>query len=299
MLPVLLSTTAAVLLGTGIALQQLAAAAEEEHAAMDPRLIARLFRRKAWLLGLAVSTAGFVFQASAIATGRLVLVEPIAATNVLFALLVSARRTNRRLGAREWRGAALAIVGLGGFLIVASPEEGVGGHEVVPWVVPIVSLALAVGIGLSLMGRIDRDRRGLPLAVLAGLAFGTADALLKLFTDVAEVDGLTGVVHDWGIYAWFLVSTTAFLLQQSAFHVTHLGAAAPASSTLAPTTAAVLGALMFDEQVRGGWAVPFELGFAVAMLYGVVLLASSPLIEVHTEDLDEGPDPAPAASSVP
>jgi hypothetical protein len=141
-----------------------------------------------------------------------------------------------------------------------------------------------------LVRRLDAQHRGLTLAVLAGLAFGTSDALIKLFTDVGDVDGLGGVLGHWGLYGWMVVSTTAFLLQQSAFHVTHLGAAMPATSTLAPTTAAVLGATMFDEQVRGGWAIPIELLLAAVMLYGVVLLASSPLIEVEAEAEDLEPD---------
>ncbi len=280
MTPVLLSMVAAVLIGSGIALQQLAAAEEEQHAAMDPRLVFRLLRRKTWLLGVVVSTSGFFCQASAIATGRLVLVEPIAATNVLFALLVSANRTGRRLGPREWRGAVLAIVGVGGFLVAAAPEEGVGGDPAVPWAVPLAILAVAVIGGLAVCRRLDPPSRGLTLAVLAGLGFGMSDGLIKLLTDVGDVDGLGGVVSHWSPYAWMVTSTVAFLLQQSAFHVTHLGAAMPATSTLAPTTAALLGALMFDEQIRGGWAIPAEIVLGGVMLLGVVLLASSPLIEV-------------------
>ena len=50
---------------------------------------------------------------------------------------------------------------------------------------------------------------------------------------------------------------------------------------------------MFHEQIRGGWALPGEAVFAVVMLTGVILLASSPLIEVEA---DPDPDPEPVTS---
>jgi hypothetical protein len=87
-----------------------------------------------------------------------------------------------------------------------------------------------------------------------------------------------------------VVSTLAFLLQQSAFHTAHLGASMPATSTLSPLTAAVLGAVMFDEQVRGGWWLVPEATLVGLLLVGVVVLSSSPLIEVDPEDVV--PDPA-------
>ena len=67
----------------------------------------------------------------------------------------------------------------------------------------------------------------------------------------------------------------------------------PATSTLSPITAAFLGALMFDEQIRGGWAIPLEVVFAVVLVVGVVLLASSPLIDVATARTSWGLSPGP------
>ena len=119
------------------------------------------------------------------------------------------------------------------------------------------------------------------LAVAAGLAFGVSDGILKLLTDVADLDGMGQVLSHWSPYAWIIVSPLAFLMQQSAFHSAHIGASMPATSTLSPITAAFLGALMFDEQIRGGWAIPLEVVFAVVLIVGVVSLASSPLIEVE------------------
>ena len=294
MIPALLAAVGAVLIGSGIALQQIVAAEQDAHAVMDPRLMVRLLQRKRWLIGFALSNIGFGFQASAIATGRLVLIEPITATNVLFALLVSANRTSRRLGPREWRGAVAAIVGVGGFLAIANPTEGEGGDPAVPWAVPLVVLAVVVVVAAGLARRSEGTRRAVTLAVASGFGFGVSDALLKLITDVADADGVGALPTHWAIYVWIIASPMAFFLQQNAFHSAHIGASMPATSTLSPITAAFLGAVMFDEQIRGGWAIPFEVLLAGLLVVGVVILASSPLIEVDAEDLEPDVDPAPA-----
>lgn len=290
-MPYAFALIAAVFIGTGIALQHRAAGEEDPHAVMDPRLLFRLLRRKTWLIGMAASTTGFAFQATAIATGRLVVVAPLNSMNVLVALFLSARHAGRPLGPREWSGGAAAVVGVAGFLIVAAPKEGVDVSPVVPWVVPIGVLIALVVPGVLAARRLVPPARGVVLAAMAGLSFGTADALIKVFTEVGSDHGFGGVVSHWGIYTWFVVSPCAFLLQQSAFHSSHLGAAMPATSTLAPTTASILGALMFGETLRGGWAVPVELALFGLMLFGVFLLSSSPLIDAAT---DEDLDPAPA-----
>ena len=278
-MPVVLALVAAVLIGFGISMQHRAASAEAAHQAMDPRLVARLARQRTWLLGMAVAIAGFVFEASAIGSGRLVLVEPIMATSVLFALVIAAAHDRRRLGGREWRGVAMTIVGVGGFLAVASPTEGPDPDPAIPWAIPIALLAGLVVVGAVVARRLVPQRRGVLLAGLAGLGFGVASSLIKLVTDVADAGGAGDIPGHWSLWVWMLVSPTAFLLQQSALHATHLGAALPATSTLSPTTSALLGALMFDEQIRGGWAIPAELVLVVLMLVGVATLASSPIIE--------------------
>jgi hypothetical protein len=186
------------------------------------------------------------------------------------------------------------VVGVAGFLIVAAPKEAADASEVVPWAVPLGILAAIVVPGVLVARTRPHAVRGLVLAAMAGLSFGCSDALIKVFTEVGGDHGLAAVATHWGIYAWLVVSPMAFLLQQSAFHSTHLGAAMPATSTLSPTTASVLGALMFGESLRGGVAVPAELALFALMLVGVYLLSSSPLIEADLDPTDpEATDPEP------
>lgn len=281
----------AVLIGAGLARQHAAARAVEPHAAMDPRLILRLARRKSWLLGVALANGGFVFIASGIATGRLSIVEPIAATQVLFALLFSARAVGSKLNRAEWAAAAIALVGLGGFLVVAAPKEGADSSAPVSWAFPLAALVVLVTIGLIASRGMTRPSRGVVFAVLAGLAFGTADSLIKVMSQTAGVHGSLSLLGHWSLYAWMAGGAIALLLQQSAYHSTHLGAAMPATATLAPTTATLLGAFMLGEELRSGWAIPVEVALFGLLLVGVARLAASPVMD------DEAVAPAPIVLS--
>jgi hypothetical protein len=286
---VVFALIAAAMAGTGVALQQHASSAEDPHAVMDPRLLLRLLRRKRWLAGMAIATSGFAFQATAISTGHLVLVEPILVAHILVALLVSARLSDRRLGRSEWIGLVATVAGVGGFLVVAAPKAGTDLVPAVPWAVPLVGFAVLVVAGRTLAVRFDSTRRALTLGVLTGLGFGLSDALIKVISDVGgNGGGVSAIVSHWSLWAWFVISPTAFLLQQSALHAGHLGAALPATASVQPTTAALLGVVMLNEQVRGGWAIPVELVLAAVVLGGVVVLARSPI-----NDPDADPEPEP------
>lgn len=273
-----LALVGAVLIGAGLARQHAAAGTVETHAAMDPRIFLHLVRRRSWLVGILMANGGFVFIAAGIATGSLAVVEPIGATQVLFALLVAARATGRRLSRVEWIAAGIALAGLAGFLIVASPTASTHTSTSVSWVVPIAALATIVTAGFTVSRRLPRPSQGLVLAMLAGFTFGTADALIKVIFDYAGDHGASSLTAHWSLYAWMAVGTLALLLQQSAYHATHIGAAMPATCTLGPTTATLLGAVMLGEHLRGGWAVPLEVAFFGLLLLGVARLAASSVL---------------------
>lgn len=115
---------------------------------------------------------------------------------------------------------------------------------------------------------------------------------------MADAGGAGDVFGHWSLYVWMAVSPTAFLLRQSALHAAHLGAALPATSTLSPSTSCILGAVMFGEQIRGGWAIPAEVVLVALMLVGVATLSSSSIIEGDVEP-DAGPDAAIPPPAVP
>jgi len=279
----------ALLIGAGLARQHAVARTVDTHAAMDPRLLWRLARQRSWLLGAGLANVGFLCVATGISTGRLAIVEPVASTQVLFALLFAARASGRRLQRPEFAAAACALLGVAGFLVVAAPRHRAHAVAALPWVVPIGVLLVVVATGVVVSRTLPTTRRGVVLAALAGLTFGTADALIKVMSNTARDHGVPHLVGHWSLYAWSAAGLTAVLLQQSAYHTTHLGAAMPATCTFGPTTATVLGAVMLGEQLRGGWAVPVEVVFFGLLLVGVARLAASPVLDdAAPSDVDGG-----------
>ena len=72
----------------------------------DARLIVRLARQPAWLLGIAAMIGGFVFQLTALHFGELGLVQPILAAELLFVFGYLAVAGSRRVQWRDWLAAA-------------------------------------------------------------------------------------------------------------------------------------------------------------------------------------------------
>src|ERR1022692_306332 len=104
--------------------QQGAAARLPSGPEFDPTLLRRLVRRPVWLAGMAAVMAGFGLQAAALGLGRLVLVEPVLASGLLFALALAGWRDRRPLRAAEWAAALAAVAGLSVFVGAGQPAGG-------------------------------------------------------------------------------------------------------------------------------------------------------------------------------
>src|SRR5260370_34812763 len=117
---------------------------------------------------------GSLCIAGALATGRLVVVEPLASTQVLFALVYAARASRRPLQPPEWIAVGLTITGLAGFLIVAAPKEQPDASPIVPWAVPLGALTIVIVAGVAVARKLTTGGRRIGLANLGVLAFRTA-----------------------------------------------------------------------------------------------------------------------------
>jgi hypothetical protein len=90
---VILALGSAFLFAAGLVVQQKIAATTSSADALRFGFVLRLARRPQWLTGLGLDAGGFLCQAAALAVGRLVVVQPILATSVVFALLFRNRLT--------------------------------------------------------------------------------------------------------------------------------------------------------------------------------------------------------------
>jgi drug/metabolite transporter (DMT)-like permease len=227
-------------------------------------------------MGLTVFS--FVMQGLALAFGPLVLVQPVAATDLLFALPLLAWRRQERLTFPEWLGIVCTAGGVAAFLAVLPPgSAGTPVPALVAWLPAFVCIGAIVvvlpAIGLRAGGKL----RSALYATSAAVLFSLLDSLTKSTTGRIRDDGVT-VLRHWEPYAMVAVGITALVLSQSAFQAGSLAVSLPVIDTLEPIGAVLIGVAVFDEHlaVSPPAIAAQAVGAGVAVL-GIVLLALSPL----------------------
>jgi hypothetical protein len=267
--------TAAVLYGTGAALQQRQAAATPSQAAGRPRLLLLLVRRPWWLLGIGVELGGFATHAVALRTGPLTIVQMLVALSLLFSVATVRLWSGRRLGWTGW-GAVLAVIaGIVSFVALASPP---GGYVEVPDVPGHAGLAAAglatcalplAAAGLAAAGR----RRAVLLAVAAGLADAGIAVVTMAFSHVVS-GGLTGMASSWATYALMLGGPCSLLLTQTAYQAGRPMITLPLIAVVTPVASLAAGSLLLGESAQLGVVSGAVALLAVlATLAGLVVLA--------------------------
>jgi len=270
---VALALTAALLFALGTVLQAQVASQSSEEEAGSANFLVALARKPRWLAGIAAAALGFVAQAWAPGIGKLVVVQPLLATAVVFALPLGAKLGGRRISVREIVAALAVTAGLGAFLVVADPTGGVDNANAAEW---IGSFAVCGGVSLALVvasrGRSPVHRAAL-MGTAAGILFALAAALTKATVDELD-EGVLAVFENWHVYALVVVGWVSMTISQRSLQT---GALAPAVATqmaFDPIVSVALGVLAFEESIHetSSTAVLALIAFAV-MIAGLVVLA--------------------------
>lgn len=276
---ILIGLGAAVLLGCGFVMQQHQAAEVPSDAPLRPGLLLVLLRQPIWLGGIATMVAGQLLGATALDLGSLVVVEPLMATNVLFALPLGALWSRRRLQRGDWIGAITMIAGLALLLGLNQPRTS-GTVLVGIWPILVAGAAvaaLAVVIVILAIGRRPR-LRALMLAAAAGVMFGMQDLLTQQVVRRLG-QGILAQLGSWPLWAVVATAIVGLTLSQNAFSTADLSASLPALTLAEPITGFALSTLLFGQELR---TTPGPLAAGAAglalMILGVVLLTRSPLV---------------------
>jgi len=272
-LAVLLALAASAAFAVAAVTQQGAASRLAAGRAFDPAVLARLARRRAWLAGLAAVIAGFMLQAAALGLGRLVVIEPVLASSLLFALVLAARRERRPLSRTEWAAALAVVGGLAVFLAVGQPT---GGQRTAGAAALGLAAAVAAGVtGLCvvLAGRLPGPRRALLFGVAGGVAAGATDALTKSVAVLAPGHPL-GLFADARLYLLIGVGLLAFTIQQNGYRAAALAAFLPAFAVVEPVSGSLAGLIIYHERLNAGpGQVVVELAACAAAAWGIARLA--------------------------
>ncbi|CAG7653090.1 putative integral membrane protein [Actinacidiphila bryophytorum] len=273
----LLGVGAACCLGFGFVLQQRAAARAPLADFLSFRLLLDLIRMPDWLLGVGLMVSGQVLGAVALAYGEVSLVEPLTATNLLFAMALSRRLTGQPLGWNGWLGVALLALGVTGFIVAGrprggGPEAGALRH----WLVFGTVAGLALLLTLKAR-RLPRSGEAALLALAAGLLYGLQDSLTRVCGQIVQDDGLAALVVSWQPYAVGGIGLTGMLLVQSAFEMAPLRMSLPSLTAAQPIAGIVCGVGFLGDRLRfTAGALAWEAAGLAAIVLGVVLLGRHP-----------------------
>lgn len=277
MLVLVLAVSAACCLGFGFVLQQAAARHAPKSDYLSFRLLLDLMRVRSWLAGIGLMVCGMVLGALALGKGEVSVVEPLLATNLLFAMTLSRHRTGQRLGRQGWAGLWLLACGVAAFLLAGEPKGGTAvSSPLRHWLV----IGVVAGIALALTMYAARSRATAApalLAVAAGLLYGLQDALTRVSGQRIGDDGWASLVTSWQPYGVLVLGVTGLLLVQSAFETGPLRMSLPALTAAQPLAGIACGIGFLGDQVRTNpGALAWQAAGLAAIVVGIVLLGLHP-----------------------
>jgi hypothetical protein len=281
------SLPAAVAFGVASAVAYGAATAVQHDAAhtgtgvVDPHRLLRLARNPRWLLSIGGDTFGFLLQVVALASGPVVLVQPLLVLSLPVSLAVGAALGNGRPRGRDYLGCLVIGAALSTFfLIVGTPHAGR-----VPRADELVTTALVAALAGTALCVAVRGRRASVRAVtygaVAGGWFGTVSVFIDAAGEQVRRAGVIGLVtHAAGVSALagvIVLGGLGMALTQVSFQVGALAASVPANISADPLVAVLIGSMLLAEHVPAGpGRVLSYVVCLVAIAAAAVLLAASP-----------------------
>jgi len=253
------------------------------------RIIGALWRRPAWLLGVALQLFGFALHAFALTRAPINVVQPIIASGIGFLVLFAGLILGERPHAREIAGMGMSMMGL--CLIVArsdplAPMERVAMHN----------LALAVGTAASLVAGLlyaraaggirSNSMRAALLGTAAGLGDGMSDAMNRLAgTWLSPRAGWIPPtpMGAAAIALLFAFGFQGFVTAQNGLKVHRANTFVPFILTAQMLVPIAMGAVLYGQTLPpAGMGLASWLGAMALTMAGIVTLSSSaPLAAVH------------------
>ena len=264
---VILAIGSAAMFALGTVLQQRVVMDAPEAREASAGILFRLVQHPVWLAGIAAYGIAFGLQAGALGDGRLVVVQPILATTIVFALPLGVWLSAQKITWRDVGAAIVVTVALALFLVLADPSGGRNDAPVGEWLAAgAVVVGLAAGLSTAGLTRSGALRAAL-LGTASGLLFGLVSALTKGAVEVLQDDG-AGVLANWHLYALIVVGFAGMTITQLSLQTGILPPAVATSSIFNPAASVVLGLTLFEEQVHHSTAGRIGAVLALLVMFG-------------------------------
>ena len=251
-------------------------AAHSSSTSADARGLIALVRNPRWLLGMAGDTLGLLLQVAALATGPVVLVQPILVLALPVSLPIAWALGGPRPGPPEAISCLWLVAGLAAFFaLIGDPGSG-DALRLGPAVITAVVITV---VGVLAVVALNRGVRPVKAAVYAG--FGFVAVLMDAVTNAWVDDGVHAFARAEGLVPLVILVVlggASIALTQAAFQIGALAASFPANLAADPVMAVLLGALLLHEDVpvSAGHLAAYAACLG-AIVYGAVRLAADPV----------------------
>jgi drug/metabolite transporter (DMT)-like permease len=278
---------------TAAVLQRRAAMQARTSKPLEISLFADLIRRRVWLAGIAMVVVAALFQAGALATGPIALVQPIFIVELPLTLLLSSLVWHRRLSRRTWWAVGLVTVSLGTGLAAAQPSGGTDRAATGTWVLALIATGCFEAVLLAASLRVSGEPRAALLGLAAACGYALTAALLKEATGALS-HGVAEFFTSWQLYGTAIAGVGSLFLLQNALQAGTLAASQPMLTVGDALISITYGVLLFHEHLRLGWWLPLEIVCLILIVVGYVEIAKSPVAMGHDE---APPEKSPSVSS--
>ncbi|HTI34483.1 MAG TPA: DMT family transporter [Miltoncostaea sp.] len=295
-----LAIVAAFLFALAAVLQQ-RGAVTQGAGGMSIGFFLNLLRSPAWLLGSSALLVGYAVQGAALGKGRLIIIQPLLVSTIVFALPLGILLTHQVVTRRDWGAAAGVVAALAAFIVVGDPAAGIDDGADWKWAVSTVVVCI-LAAGVMVLGRGARPaRRAAALGTVAGMLFGMSASLAKPVVEEWDDSGISAVAEDWRTWALVIMGVVAFLIQQGALATGQLAPAVATTSLANPVVASILGIVILEERLAGGLLrKSVAVGaLVVAALCAIALAQHDQERAAQEGGPDAGPEPEPEASVEP
>ena len=282
---------AAVAYGAAPAVQHSAAHTGTGEA--DAGGLLRLLVNPRWWLSVGGDGVGLLLQVVALATGPVVLIQPLLVLALPVSLFIGFLIGGPRPRGPDYAACASIIAGLAVFFIlVGDPGNGEPLRPGAALVTILIGLAVGAAILLAVRGRRPAIR-AVGYGCVAGGFFGMVGVMINTVAETFDASSWSGFAHPEGLVPLIGVlalGALGFILTQISFQIGALGASFPANESTAPLVAVLLGALLLHETVPISplYVVGYLLCFA-AIVYGTIRLANSPSLDQPPHAADANP----------
>ncbi|MCB0917176.1 MAG: DMT family transporter [Actinobacteria bacterium] len=239
-------------------------------------------KSKPFRFGILLVLVGFIFQVVALHFGRVVTVQTIAVSALVFLLLFQSLLSDQKLHRNDWWGSALVMVGIVVFVLTVHPTDIKKDVEIdyLGWGIAFLIMLVIAVLIMMLAPSLPPGASSMVFGAGAGAAVGLGAGMISALGIIWRVNGFGSLFTTWLLYAFFLVEGLRLFLLVRGLQRGPVTSSVGAFVLVSPVVSWLIGAWLLSEPINTGPA--FYLGVPLSfilLVVGVVILVRTRTIE--------------------